>query len=77
MTEEIKYDPPLTVKAGQIQFIEACHPPLTAGDYKIGMHQVIKESEAATVPWNSTSRPSGENAWTVTKRSASVVDEEA
>ena len=53
MTEEIKYDPPLTVKAGQIQFIEACHPPLTAGEYNIGMRQVIKESEEAAVPWNS------------------------
>lgn len=53
MTEEIKYDPPLTVKAGQIQFIEACHPPLTAGEYKAGMSQVIKDSEDATIPWNS------------------------
>ncbi len=53
MTEEIKFDPPLTVKAGQIQFIEACHPPLVAGEYKTGMSQIIKESEAAAVPWNS------------------------
>ena len=53
MTDEIKYDPPLTVKAGQIQFIEACHPSLVAGQYKTGMNQVIKESEEAAIPWNS------------------------
>jgi hypothetical protein len=53
MTEEITFDPPLTVKAGQIQFVEACHPPLVAGEYKAGMSQIIKESEDAAVPWNS------------------------
>jgi hypothetical protein len=53
MSDEIKFDPPLTVKAGQIQFVEACHPPLVAGEYKAGMRQVIKESKDAAVPWNS------------------------
>ncbi len=53
MNEEIKFDPPVTVKAGQIQFVEACHPPLVAGEYKAGMSQSIKKSEDATVPWNS------------------------
>ena len=53
MNEEIKFEPPVTVKAGQIQFVEACHPPLVAGEYTAGMSQSIKESENATVPWNS------------------------
>jgi hypothetical protein len=41
------------VKAGQIQFVEACHPPLVAGKYKVSMRQLIKESEESGVPWNS------------------------
>ena len=53
MSEEIKFNPPLSVKAGQIQFVEACHPPLTAGEYKAGMSQVIKASKDSDVPWNS------------------------
>lgn len=53
MNEENQYKPPVTVKAGQIQFVEACHPPLVAGEYQAGMHQIIKESKDATVPWNS------------------------
>jgi hypothetical protein len=44
---------PVTVSAGQIQFVEACHQPLVAGAYKVGMSQVIKESKDAAVPWNS------------------------
>jgi len=51
--EQVDYNPPVTVKAGQIQFVEACHAPLVAGVYKVGMHQVIKESKEAVVPWNS------------------------
>ena len=51
--DPIEYTPPLTVKAGQIQFVEACHPPLVAGTYKVGMSQVIKESKEADIPWNS------------------------
>jgi hypothetical protein len=47
------FDPPLTVKAGQIQFVEACHPPLVAGEYRVGMSQSIRESEDSPVPWNS------------------------
>src|SRR5215469_1551688 len=50
---DFKYDPPVTVKAGQIQFVEACHPPLIAGAYKVTMSQAIKESKEALVPWNS------------------------
>ncbi len=53
MSDTVKYDPPVTVKAGQIQFVEACHPPLVAGAYKVSMSQVIKESKEAVVPWNS------------------------
>jgi hypothetical protein len=53
MNEKVEYQAPLTVKAGQIQFIQACHPPLVAGEYKAGMRQVIKEAEDAAVPWNS------------------------
>jgi hypothetical protein len=53
MSEDIKYKPPVTVKAGEIQFIEACHPPLVAGDYEVGMSQLIKESKDDPVPWNS------------------------
>lgn len=47
------YKPPVTIKAGQIQFAEACHPPLVAGGYKISMNQGIKESKEEKVPWNS------------------------
>jgi hypothetical protein len=43
MNDNVVYDPPVTVKAGEIQFIEACHPPLVAGAYKVSMSQVIKE----------------------------------
>ncbi|MGE0683355.1 MAG: hypothetical protein AB7P69_20950 [Candidatus Binatia bacterium] len=53
MSDTVTYDPPVTVKAGQIQFVEACHPPLVAGAYKVNMSQVIKESQDAVVPWNS------------------------
>lgn len=53
MSEEIQFDPPVTVKAGQIQFVEACHPPLVAGEYKVSMSQVIKESQDIAIPWNS------------------------
>lgn len=53
MSEDDPIQPPVTVKAGEIQFIEACHPPLVAGDYTVGMRQIIKESEDAAVPWNS------------------------
>lgn len=49
----IKFDPPLTVKAGQIQFVEACHPPLVAGEYAASMAQTLKESKESPVPWNS------------------------
>ncbi len=51
--DDIEYQPPVTLKAGQIQFVEACHPPLVAGEYTVGMRQLIKESKAAVVPWNS------------------------
>src|SRR5688572_1238011 len=50
---DIEYQPPVTLKAGQIQFVEACHPPLVAGEYKVGMRQLIKESREAPVRWNS------------------------
>ncbi len=53
MNDTVKFEPPVTVKAGQIQFVEACHPPLVAGTYKASMNQVVKESKNAAVPWNS------------------------
>jgi hypothetical protein len=53
MSDDDSIEPPVTIRAGQIQFIEACHPPLVAGDYTVGIRQTIKESEAAPVPWNS------------------------
>lgn len=53
MASEIQYAPPITVKAGQIQFVEACHPPLAAGEYVAAMNQSIKESKDSLVPWNS------------------------
>ncbi len=52
--DNVKFNPPLTVKAGEIQFVEACHPPLVAGAYKVSMRQVIKENDSAeAVPLNS------------------------
>jgi hypothetical protein len=53
MSDEIQYDPPVTVEAGQIQFVEACHPPLVAGGYNVSLTQVVKESEGTAIPWNS------------------------
>src|SRR5262245_7078840 len=53
MADDIKFDPPVTLKAGQIQFVEACHPPMVAGQYRISMSQLIKESKDTAVPWNS------------------------
>ena len=47
------FDPPLTIQVGQIQFIEACHPPLVAGAYAVRMSQTIKETKETAVPWNS------------------------
>lgn len=52
-SDKIEYIPPVTVKVGQIQFVEACHPPLVAGEYTASITQVIKESKDASVPWNS------------------------
>ena len=51
--QPIANKPPVTVKGGQIQFVEACHPPLVAGEYTVSMRQQIKESKEALVPWNS------------------------
>ncbi|MCU0571904.1 MAG: hypothetical protein MUC41_02815 [Syntrophobacteraceae bacterium] len=53
MIDEIEYDPPVSVKAGQIQFVEACHPPLVAGGYTAIARQVVKESEQTEIPWNA------------------------
>jgi len=50
--ETIIYAPPVTLKAGQIQFVEACHSPLTAGQYAVNMRQEVKESQDAAA-WNS------------------------
>jgi hypothetical protein len=50
---KIEYEPPVTIRAGQIQFVEACHPPLVAGEYQAGMRQEIKGSKADPVPWHS------------------------
>lgn len=51
--EAIPYERPLTVKAGEIQFVEACHPPLVAGDYRVAMRQTLRDSEKSPVPFNS------------------------
>lgn len=51
--EKIEYVPPVTLKAGQIQFVEACHSPLTAGEYVVNMRQDVKESQDAPA-WNSS-----------------------
>lgn len=48
-----EYKPPVTIKAGQIQFVEACHPPLVAGEYAATVRQTLKDSPQASVPWNS------------------------
>src|SRR5258708_17653809 len=47
------FKPPVTIKAGQIQFVEACHPPLVAGAYTVSMSQMIKDAKDSGVPWNS------------------------
>lgn len=52
-TGTLRYVPPLTIRAGEIQFIEACHPPLVAGDYQVEMHQTIKDSADSPVPYNA------------------------
>jgi hypothetical protein len=53
MPDEVKYDPPVTLKAGEIQFIEACHPALVAGGYEAHTGMQIRENKDAKVPWNS------------------------
>jgi len=50
--KEIEFVPPVTLKAGQIQFIEACHSPLTAGAYAVNVIQNVSESETGPA-WNS------------------------
>lgn len=52
-SKQVEYIPPVTVKAGQIQFIEACHPALVAGEYIAHSTEQIKESKDSRVPWNS------------------------
>lgn len=44
---------PVTIAPGRIQFFEACHPPLVAGEYRLRLSQVVRESETASIPWNS------------------------
>jgi hypothetical protein len=41
---------PLTLKAGQIRFAEACLPPLESGGYRVRMTQVLAESVDASKP---------------------------
>lgn len=50
---EPAYKAPVTIEAGQIQFVEACHPPLVAGEYTATIRQTLKDSPQASVPWNS------------------------
>jgi hypothetical protein len=50
--KDIEFVPPVTLKAGEIQFIEACHSPLTAGEYAVKVRQNISDSEGAPA-WNS------------------------
>jgi hypothetical protein len=53
MNEENHFKPPVTIKAGQIQFVEACHPPLVAGEYQVGMSQFVGDPGKPDIPWNS------------------------
>jgi len=53
MSADNQFKPPVTVKSGQIQFAEACHPPLVAGEYRIGTSQFIADPEKKDIPWNS------------------------
>jgi hypothetical protein len=57
--DRVQYHPPVTLKVGQIQFVEACHPPLVAGQYRVRMQQLIKDSANAAIPWNSDPYASG------------------
>jgi hypothetical protein len=47
--------PPVTVTAGQIQFVEACHPALVAGEYRVNTVEEIRESKGADSKWKSDS----------------------
>lgn len=42
MSEHGPASPPVTVGAGEIQFAEACLPPLAAGEYEIAMRQTVR-----------------------------------
>jgi len=44
-------DPPVTVDAGNIRFVEACHPPRVAGPYSVGMSQNIGDP-GGEKPWH-------------------------
>jgi hypothetical protein len=50
---KIAYAPPVTVKAGEIQFIEACHPALVAGEYRVSTVGEIRETKEKSSKWNS------------------------
>ena len=39
---EVEPNPIVTITAGQIQFVDACPPPLTAGDYEVVVNQNVK-----------------------------------
>lgn len=52
-TKAVPFEPPLDVGPGQIQFVDACHPPLVAGDYRVDMRQSIKADKQAPGRWNS------------------------
>ncbi|OQW75609.1 MAG: hypothetical protein BVN35_08135 [Proteobacteria bacterium ST_bin11] len=52
--EKVVYDPPVTLKVGQIQFAAACLPPLVAGEYRIRIKQRILDSAAPdAAPWHA------------------------
>ena len=53
MNEDNQNKPPVTLEVGQIQFAEACHPPLMAGEYQAGMSQFIGDPAKPDIPWNS------------------------
>lgn len=63
MPDEVKYQPPVTLKAGEIQFIEACHPALVAGRYEVRTGMQIREDKDAKVPWNSDPYASSVEFW--------------
>jgi hypothetical protein len=52
---QIDLPPPITVQAGEIQFVEACHPALVAGEYRVSTVEQISSLQDAEYQWKSDS----------------------